>query len=281
MVDPNLVVGIGVAAGTIALAAATFSMARQGSLQLKELRRQNLLSSSKHEPILKVTDFKFIDNKLRAVVTNIGEGRATWLGMSMDFTPSETAISGDSESSKVLEISEIIDYIKKKKQLYSRNEIKIDATFEFEGKAVYPTELISFPFEQGLMILDHKETGVLSVEALFGMGSKIKLGNKERVMTSKAFTFDELKEFLKKNGVYLIAVDVGVIGKDMMENPTPVTRLATFFVNFAKHKTLEEAYSAAVSNDQKPYFLPLTDGEIRFLDGDMYRNMRSQSKSDT
>jgi len=74
LVDPNIIIGICVAVGTIALAIATFSMVKQSSSQLKELRHQNLLTSSKNEPLLKITEFKIDVNSSRCVITNVGEG---------------------------------------------------------------------------------------------------------------------------------------------------------------------------------------------------------------
>lgn len=245
-----MIAEIGVAIGTIALAAVTFVMARQGRLQLKELRKENLLLRSKSEPILKITDFKFIGNKSRIVITNVGDGRAIEIGMSVDFTPSES------------------------------EQIKFSAKFEIDGNQVHPTEIINFPTEGKLMILDQKETGILSTDTLFGMGREIRIANMKLNTAMQAFSFDNMKEFLKKHSVSQIAVDIGVIGKDFMENPTPTTRIASFFVDFDKHSSLEEAYVTAVKNDTKPYFLPLSQGEIQWLDGQMYRNSRSQSKSE-
>lgn len=250
MIELSLIAEIGVAIGTFALAVGTFILARQGRLQLKELRKENLLSRSKSEPILKVTDFKFIGNQSRAVITNVGNGRAVEIGMSVDFTPSES------------------------------EQIKISAKFEIDGIQVHPTEIINFPTEGKLMILDQKETGILSVDTLFGMGREEKIANMKLNITMQAFSFDNIREFLKKHNVSQIAVDMGVIGKDFMENPTQTTRIARFFVNFDKHSNLEEAYADAEKSGTKPYFLPLSQGEIQWMDGQQYRNSRSQGKSE-
>lgn len=246
MIEPDLIIGIAVAGGTIALAIATFLMIRQSNSQLKELRRQNLLTSSKNEPILKVTNFKFIANKSQCTITNVGEGRAIYIGMSAHFEPSV------------------------------RNQLKINAMLELDGEPAYTRELINFPPEEGMRILDHKETGIFVSEVMFGIGKKTKIGNVEFITTRQAFTFDELKQFLKSSGTSSIAVDIGVIGKDFVENPTPVTRIATFFVDFEKHSTLQEAYEEAMAKKEKPYFFPLTQSEIVWMDGDMYRQSRSQ-----
>lgn len=280
MLDLNLIVEIGVAGGTIALAIATFSIVRQSNLQLTELRKQNLLSSSKNEPILKVNEFKFVGNKSHSRITNIGEGRAMLIGMSMDFVPSEMTIYGETEPSKSLKFSEIIDYIEKKKQLFYKNEIKINVKFELDGKDAYPTEVINFPAKDGMKILNPNATGIFSSEMLFGMGIKFKMDTKERVFTKQAFTFDNLREYLKKYEIHKIAVDIGIIGKDLIENPTPVTRIATFFVNFKKHKTLEDAYNDALASGDQPYFFSLSQEELDWQDGDMYRHSKSQQKSE-
>lgn len=245
-----MIAEIGVAIGTIALAVGTFILARQGRLQLKELRKENLLSRSKSEPILQVTEFKFIGNRSRAVITNVGDGRAIEIGVSVDFTPSES------------------------------EQIKISAKFEIDGSIVQPTEIINFPTEGKMMILDQKQTGVLDTETLFGMGNEIKIASMKLNTTMQAFSFDNMKEFLKKHKVSQIAVDMGVIGKDFMENPTQTTKIARFFVNFDKHRSLEEAYADAIKSGSKPYFLPLSQGEIPWMDGQMYRNSRSQGKSE-
>lgn len=246
-----LISGIAVAGGTIALAVATFLMIRQSNSQLEQLRQQNLLTSSKNEPILKVSDFKFIDNKSQCRITNVGDGRAIHIGMSVHFIPSV------------------------------EKQIKIDAKIEFDGEPANSQDVINFPIDQGMIILDSKETMVFSSEMLFGIGTKMKIGNIDFTTTRQAFTFDKLKEFLKKFEIFSIAVDIGVIGKDYVEKPTPVTRIATFFVDFKKHKTLQEAYEEAITNEEKPYFFSLTQGEIDWMDGDLYKNSRTQEKSDS
>ena len=72
----------------ILIGSASFVMAFQGRSQLKELRKQNQMSISKNEPILKCTDFKFNGNKPRFLITNVGGGRAMWIGVSTQFHPS-------------------------------------------------------------------------------------------------------------------------------------------------------------------------------------------------
>ena len=48
-----------------------------------------------------------------------------------------------------------------------------------------------------------------------------------------------------------------------------------FFIDFEKHNTLEEAYNESLKSTRSPYSLPLSTGEIKFMHGDMYRNLRS------
>lgn len=242
--DTNLIAQIGVAVGTIVLAIATFVMAHQGKLQLKELKRQTQISSAKQEPILKGSNLKFTENKPRFLITNVGEGRAIWIGVSTQFHPS------------------------------INKHPKIDAKFEWENKDAFSTEMINFPSKNGEIILDLKESVIYESEILFGISQKGIMGS------VKGFHLNELKEFLKKYDIHEIAVEIGIIGKDLMEVSTPITKIASFFVDFEKHDTLEKAYDEFMKSGEKPYFLSLSMGEIRFTTGDVYRNLRSGKKAD-
>lgn len=250
VVDPNLIIGICVAVGTIALAIATFSIVKQSTAQLKELRHQNLLTSSKNEPLLKITDFKFVENHSRCIITNVGEGVAMHLGITTSFTPA----------------------------LGSHPDIF--AKFELDGKPVRTTELVNFPSDKKMLILNHKESGVLVTDTKFGLGQKFKIDKKEITMTRQAFTFERLKEYLNKYDISSIAVDIGVIGKDFVESPTLVTRITTFFVNLEKHNSLQDAYEESLKKGDRPYFLSLSQDEIEWTDASMYRNMRTVKKSE-
>lgn len=242
LVDFNLIAQIGVAVGTLILAIATFAMAHQGKLQLNELKKQNLLSISKHEPILKCVDLKFVKNMPRITIRNIGQSRAQWIGISTNFHPSK-----------------------------SFHPI-INPKFEFEGKTVFPEEMINFPHEQGEMILDQKESGLFNSEILFGVAPK-------DLNPSKGFQFEELKDFLQKNNIHLVGIDIGIIGKNLMDETAPLTRIVTFFVDLKKHETLEDAYLDSQENGDKPYFLPLSAGEVSFTLGKIYRNLQRQKNS--
>lgn len=74
-----------------------------------------------------------------------------------------------------------------------------------------------------------------------------------------------------------------MIAKDIVEKPIQDKRLASFYVDFDKHRSLEEAYNQSLAEGRTPYSLPLSPDEImtkfRFMDGDTYRNARSSSKS--
>lgn len=250
MIEYDLIIGICVAAGTIALAIATFSMVKQSNSQLRELRHQNLLTSSKNEPLLKITEFKFDGNHSRCLITNVGDGMAIHLGITTSFTPT----------------------------LGSHPDIF--AKFELDGKPAQPTELVNFSRDKKMMILNHKESGVLVSDIKFGLGQKFKIDKKESTFTTQTFTFEKFKEYLKQYNISSIAVDIGVIGKDFVENPTPVTRISTFFVNFEIHDSLQSAYEDSIKNHEKPYFLPLTQEEMDWMDANMYKNMRTEKKSE-
>ena len=244
LLDFNLMAQIGVAVGTLILAIATFAMAHQGKLQLNELKKQNLLSKSTYEPVLKCLDLKFVKNIPRITIGNIGQSRAQWIGISTHFHPSK-----------------LFHPI-------------INPKLEFEGKIVFPEETINFPYKQGEMILDQKESGIFNSEILFGVASK-------DLNPFKGFNFEDLKDFLTKNNIQQVGIDIGIVGKNLMDETAPLTRITTFFVDLKKHETLEDAYLDAQKSDSKPYFLPLSTGEVSFLLGKIYRNLQRKKNSES
>ena len=241
LMDANLITQIIVAIGTTTLAVATFATIYQSKLQLRELKKQIYMSRSRQMPILKCSNLKFVGNKPHFNITNVGEGLAVDIGVSVNFYPTVN------------------------------DHPSIGARFTLEGREVFPTEFISFPSEKGEMMLVFKESGIFESDILFGMFTKEIMEG----LSGKGFTFDKLREFCKRHDVSTIAVDMGVIGKNVMEEPTFTTRIAKFFIDFEKHNTLEEAYNESLKSKRSPYSLPLSSGEIKFMRGDMYRNSRS------
>lgn len=200
MVDPNLITGLGVSGGTIALAIATFLMVRQShsqSVAMKEqlvaLKEQTLFLQSKEGPILAIENFKFIANEIQLNISNIGNGKAIESALTADFFPTRKTIISSSELGKPLGVKEIRKAITKKQDLFMREDPDIYAEIKFEDKKRYPAECMTFLVNNVNLpgMLNENKTESFSVEPWF------LIKESKQYPSGKFAKFDELREILK------------------------------------------------------------------------------------
>src|SRR5690554_1483059 len=91
MVEIGDVASIAVAVATAALAGITYLTIRQSKNQLRALLSQNKLLRSQQYPILRVDSFSFDKNVIKVTVSNVGDGIATNIGLSVNFYPAVIA----------------------------------------------------------------------------------------------------------------------------------------------------------------------------------------------
>jgi len=256
-----------VAIGTIALAIGTFMMVRQSNSQLRELRKQNALEQSKNKPILKTSDFRFKKNIPEVLVRNTGSGPVMWVGIYTKFFPAMKLLTDSPEHFRPLKSSEILQAVSDKKQLYQRFELIPNIDFQIDGETMHPAGMVNFQ-KEGEFILNSGENKIFSAEI------KFELRGKGVFSSGHMYLFEELKEFLKKNQIQFVAIEIGITGKDSTGTTIPEMVLAKFYVDVEKHDSLESAYAEATATNLKPHGLPLTTSEIPFLDLDIYKEIR-------
>ena len=242
--DITLIVNIGVAAGTIALAVSTFVMTHQGKSQLEEIKKQRQISLSREEPRLHHSDLKFDDNKISLRIANVGNGIAMEVGVISDFSP----------------LMMNLPFVR----------------IKLEDKNAIPAECINFPVD-GEMVLEPKSFKIFKSEIKFFVSTELVEKSKKppEGLAGTAFDFEELCEFLKKQNIDEMGVNVRPIGKNFIEEPIDGTSSAEFTVDFKKHKTLEEAFKEFVNNEKKmPYISPVNPHNLEWLPGLYYRNQR-------
>ena len=239
--DITLIANIGVAAGTISLAVSTFVMIRQGKSQLEEIKKQRQISLSREEPRLYHSDLKFDGNKISLRIANVGNGTAMEVGVVSDFSP----------------LVSMLPFVR----------------IKFEDKHAVPAECVNFP--DGEMVLEPQSFKTFKSEIKFFASTELIEKSKKppKGFAGKAFDFEELREFLKKQNINEMGVTIRPIGKNFMEEPIDGTSSTEFTVDFKKHKTLEGAFKEFVNDEKKmPYGLPMNPHNREWLSGSSYRN---------
>ncbi len=91
-------------------------------------------------------------------------------------------------------------------------------------------------------------------------------------MTGKAFTFDELKAALLKDGFDAVGISLSVVGKDITENYMDRHPLYSLLVDLHKHASLE---NVAKGGNRFSAF-PVSTEEISWMPWDEYENAKSE-----
>lgn len=269
----NALASLAVAIGTIVLAIVTYKVLTESRKQLSVLTAQTVISRSQLDPYLLARNFGFRGDKLLVDVGNIGRGHATWLSLRAWFQPCEPHYYADKHGEIPLTQEQAARLGKEQgwalgKYAPSRKVLKYK-----DWKEAFPVQTFTFLGNKSVgdeAILLASERQQFEVEPIFFLGR-----DKPEFMEGKGFKFDEFSKFLRDIDVHFLAVEFQLVCKDPVENNVPGLPICKFVVDFAKHKTLEDAFAAKLGFD----FFPLSQREpaqkYGFMPGGWYYDTKS------
>lgn len=128
---------------------------------------------------------------------------------------------------------------------------KISKMYNYEK--LYPASVILFlkDTHKRSIWMKSNTSGNFSINILFGMSNiPQELFPKSGSAVgyhSQGYTFDELKKVLSQNGIFSIGVYFHLVSRDTQQKVRSHQTIASFIVDFRKHKTLKDAIDENIS----------------------------------
>lgn len=237
-----LIVNFFVAVGTILLAIFAFYSSIQSRKQSEKLEEMQTAQLNLGSPVLRVENFEFKENTLKAKIKNIGNGVAIDVGVCSHFSPA--IFIPDSKSKK-----------NTKNKIWGKFSYWPKKLF-FNGKESISSGAITrFKFNSTSAEIAPNETIKLEVKPEFF----IKFG-KSYLASSQSLSFDKFQKFLNENNITFVELVFDLAYKDLSERHLTDRHIARFGY-YTKHKNLEEAFKkkiniriSSISLDEYPDF---------------------------
>lgn len=280
--DILIISNIIVAFGTLTLAYSAYRNIKSSKEQLKFLRSQTRIFSSQQEPYLLVQNKKFKGNKIELSLNNHGGGTAYDVAVSTRFFITEVKLTNESErllretprkKRDKLNIQGRFNLLPNRPLLVEKNKEEIkNGLFNkaisrilkrpIDYEIVYPSSATTFIFnsQNEQSILESGEANKLfEFEPYFLVTTKKNEKEFKFGTSSKAFLFDELKDFLLQNNIQFIGIVFYLVSRDKIENVHHHQEIDSCIVDLKENKTLEDA----VNSGRKGYLTTLGWAEIQ------------------
>jgi hypothetical protein len=252
-----------VAIGTILLAIATFMSVLQGRKQMQTLLKQVNLQVGQQIPHLFVRKVTFEGDSVKIDIENATNASAHWLGLETSFHLIRQRYSDSAHDGREITWGEAIK-------------------LKEEGKIVYGKYFLLGPHEWPRLVHDNREvkpeTAVTffkpqGVSIYFPPKSTIQVSTTPRFAFSwmeqdnrrwQGFEYARFRDFLLRNNIDKVAVSMLLVCKDASEKPIAQSYVASFLINTASDKSLEDSSKS----EQKFDFLPLS--QLDFLSDEFW-----------
>ena len=226
-----------VALATLVLAVVSYAGVRQNKRQVDILARQTAILRSQQDPILVVNSFTFAENTLHIRVVNQGIGPTSSLAVDTSVALCRVTLTKDA-SLEIPYTPEELESAPRDAVGYAKYDPDPLKRIIDDGRKKRPVSVVNHLLKQNpdSMTLLPKEEHEYAIALKFGLGSS-------RNDPDQWVTYDGLVEMLKKNGTWAFVLGLGLLGKNMAGDNVPGQKLAEFIVDFARHKTLAQAFN--------------------------------------
>lgn len=214
--------------------------------QLKLMEKQVILSRSEVYPLIDVKDKKVNGNEVELKLKNKGRGPAFRIGLRTHFIPLEI------KASKWNFVDELYEYENEKaKRIYPMDCVVLLKTKRHQENKLHP-----------------KEEDVFAGEIRF-----IHSYSKKNPWASwRCLSWEDLEKLFATNKLRFAAVRLGLVYQDITESIIEEDGLYFFVIDFAKHKSIEEAIKDNVP--LPPHAVSLED--IGIIDWTSYKSLKSR-----
>jgi hypothetical protein len=214
--------------------------------QLKLMEKQVILSRSEVYPLIDVEDKKVNGNAVELKLKNKGRGPAFRIGFRTRFIPLEI------KASKWDFIDELYEYENKKvKRIYPIDCVVLLKTKRHQENKLHPKEVDIFTGEIKFMYSYSK---------------------KNQLSSWRYLPWEDLRELFATNKLRFAAVGLSLVYQDITESIIEEEQLYFFVIDFAKHKSIEEAIKDNMP--LPPHTVSLED--IGVIDWTSYKSLKSR-----
>ena len=234
---------------TLLLAYFTWKLAKTSNLQAEFIKKQSDIQTKQLNPFLQIKNIKFIKNRIKFTIKNIGQGDAYSLGVYSNFSISKMEIEKIFKKNKKLqalakwnyEPKTLIDFKEENKKIISNGNVTFLKRDDYQNIILKPSEEIHFDVEPNYWISYYPE-------------NKIVFGKTH----GRQINITDLMEIFKKNDILFINIEFSIVYKNALREIVEHLPLANFIFDIKNHKTLQDA----IKTNYKPSLIQLSYTEI-------------------
>lgn len=232
----TLMSNMGVSIGTILLAFFTWRLIRSNNLQAKLIRKQAEILKTSSNPFLQAKDIKFIGNKIKLTVKNVGEGDAYFIGIHSDFSTTTMKIK---------------EYLIQNEKMHASVNWEYDPkplvdNFDGEERFIRDNGNVTFLKRKGYqnVILKPSEEIKFEVEPQFFVYYQQKNKFKDGKTFGRRIDLIRLINVLKGNDIRFVNIDLSIVCKNSFQEIMEYLPVSNFIFDIKNHKCLQDAFKS-------------------------------------